>query len=410
LIIYSSNLDKYFQYLIVGLFLTSTFSLILSKIFSILIILLWLFSGKYKEKFSAILNNNIALASIAFFIWQVIGLTWTENFEWGIRILIKTIEFLILIPILLTTCRYENFKIYIKAFMLGILLTIFLILLDYIGFNSNKNLSVYIDSSTQTPFLGTISQGIFIAMATFITSNEIYSSIKKSQFTKKIFESGFLILLLLSLITINFDSLSRAGQISTILALIIFSLTTFKLKNFLIFSFVSSFIIISVFWNFSERFSQRVHLAYSEVIAYSEGKLNATSLGNRLLWAEKSLEISKNNFLFGVGTGDFKNELDKVMEKIDTNIPSHVNPHNMYLLVLTQSGLIGLLFFLNIFFMAIHRTYREKDRLKKNYGIFLNSLFLIIMFSDSYLLGHFTQLLFAIFFSAIYSNSYEIRK
>jgi len=407
---YIGKLDKYFQYLIVGLFFTSTLSLTFSKLFSILIILFWFFSGQYKAKLSAILNNNLALASIAFFTWQVIGLAWTENFEWGIRILIKTIEFLILIPILLTIVRYENFKIYTAAFMLGIILTILLVLLEYSGFNANLNLLEYINYGLRAPFLGSISQGIFFAVATFIVLKEINLLIKNGQFSRKLFKSGFLVAILFLLIALNFDSFSRAGQISTLLALFIFALTTFRFKTFFLFFGAFFIIIISIFWNYSETFKHRVYQAYSEVISYSNGKLETTSVGQRLFWSEKSLEISKNNFLFGVGTGDFKNELDKEIRKVDTNIPSHVNPHNMYLLVLVQSGFIGLLLFLNIFFTSIYKTYREKDKLKKNYGIFFNALFLLIMFSDSYLLGHFTQLLFAIFFSAIYSNSYELRK
>jgi len=108
----------------------------------------------------------------------------------------------------------------------------------------------------------------------------------------------------------------------------------------------------------------------------------------------------------GVGTGDFPSEYKKINQKLSPNVRSTVQPHNMYILEMAQTGILGLLSLLYILYMQI------KISLKKNryYQIqqALPILFAIIMFSDTYLLGHYTSLMFVYFSSFLYKDySYD---
>ena len=82
------------------------------------------------------------------------------------------------------------------------------------------------------------------------------------------------------------------------------------------------------------------------------------------------------------------------------------NPHNMYILVSTQLGLLGLLSLLSIFYFQFKIALNSKNIMTRDIGFALPLMFLVIMLSDSYLLGHFTTLIF-IFFSAFLYKDFE---
>jgi O-antigen ligase len=87
-------------------------------------------------------------------------------------------------------------------------------------------------------------------------------------------------------------------------------------------------------------------------------------------------------------------------------MPESENPHNMYILVLMQLGLVGLFSLLSIFYYQIQYSYNSPSKFIRDVGITLPILFLVLMLSDSYLLGHFTTLMY-IFFSAFLYKDFE---
>ena len=167
---------------------------------------------------------------------------------------------------------------------------------------------------------------------------------------------------------------------------------------------MSLFLIPSIFftaYNSSEIFYKRVNLGVNNAILFFNEIDRNTSIGQRITYSANSLEIIKDNLLFGVGTGDFPIEYNKIHLKKTPEILTTVNPHNMYILVAVQSGLIGVLFMLFMFYQQIKYSLKSSIKVVKDLGIILPLLFLVIMFSDSYLLGHYTTTLF-IFFSSFF--------
>ena len=80
------------------------------------------------------------------------------------------------------------------------------------------------------------------------------------------------------------------------------------------------------------------------------------------------------------------------------------NPHNMYILILVQLGLIGLVGLLTIFYYQYRAALSSSNKFIRDVGVTLPTLFLLIMWSDSYLLGHYTTLLFIFFSSFLYKD------
>jgi O-antigen ligase len=84
------------------------------------------------------------------------------------------------------------------------------------------------------------------------------------------------------------------------------------------------------------------------------------------------------------------------------------NPHNMYLMVWVQSGLIGLIIFLGIFIsLFVQNLHRTGVEAKLTTGLIC--FMLLIMMSDAYMQLNNTSLLFALFAGTLAGKTQEQR-
>ena len=94
------------------------------------------------------------------------------------------------------------------------------------------------------------------------------------------------------------------------------------------------------------------------------------------------------------------------MNLINTpRVVSAKQPHNMYSLITVQLGIFGLLSLFSIFYYQIKLSLIQTDGFIRDVGFTLPILFIILSISDSYLLGHYTSLLFVFFGSFLYKES-----
>ena len=390
------NLDKTFQFLLIILAFLMPLTVFGGNSIIVIICVLWLFSGNYKSKFDQIINNKLMLASIVFFCIHLVGLLWTEDLIWGLHIVHKMWYFIGLFPILYTIVRKDYISHYISAFMLAISITevcSYLVWFEVI--EPFKNATV----SNPTPFMSHISYNPILAFAIYLVLHEIF-------FNKKITNLVFALYSFFAIsMTINmFITGGRAGQVMyfAMLAIIIFQFfNTQKIKALFLISFLIPGIFFTAYTT-SDLFQERVDAAVKNSLFYSENK--ASSVGLRITFALNSWEAIKKNPIIGVGTGDFPIEYKKI-NKINTpGLPNTTNPHNMYVLVAMELGALGVISMLSIFYYQIKLSFNSSNKFIRDFGITLPLLFLVIMWSDSYLLGHYTTLLFVFFSSFLYKD------
>jgi O-antigen ligase len=166
-------------------------------------------------------------------------------------------------------------------------------------------------------------------------------------------------------------------------------------------------IVPSIFmsaYSLSPQFNQRVSWVIDNISSYNGEGRKDTSVGQRITYTINSFKIIQQNPFFGVGTGDFPSEYKKVHMKNTTDVGLTVNPHNMYILTTVQLGLLGLTSMLLIFYYQLKFALSSKVGVVKDLGVVLPILFLVIMWSDSYLLGHYTTILFVFFSSFLYKD------
>ncbi len=364
------------------------------------IIIIWLFRGTFKKDWNELKTNKVILAVLGFYVLHIVGLLWTEDLQWGLHILKKETKFLLL-PIFMLFVRKEHIKYYIYAFLLAMSMSE---ILSYgVWFEiipEFKNATV----ANPTPFMSHISYNPFLAFAIYLLLNAILFN-KKLDKKQKIIYSFFAITMSINM----FITGGRGGQIMyfAMLVIILFQYFNNQRIKALFFTILIVPSIFFISYNTSNIFKSRVDLAVANVLNYEENK--NTSVGLRLTFALNSWEIIKENPFIGVGTGDFVEEYKVINKKLTPQLPSTTNPHNMYTLELVQFGILGLFSLLSILYFQIRNALKSKNKIFKNIGVTLPLLFGVIMFSDSYLLGHYTSMLF-IFFSAFLYKNYDKKK
>ena len=381
-------------------------SVSLANTIVVIIVLLWLCSGDYKSKYNEIISNKLMISSIVFYILHVIGMFWTEDFEWGFHILHKMWYFLLLLPVLYTIVNKEYIKYYIYAFLAAIALTeilSYLVWFEVIG----EFRKAYFNNPT--PFMSHVSFNPFLAFSIYLVAYEIFIKKELSKSMLWVY-SFFSVIMVLNM----FLTQGRAGQIAffALMAIIIFQYFKGKIIQPLILALILIPVVFITAYQTSSNFEQRANQAIDEIVNYNvktvaENQAASSSVGVRILFALNSWEIIKENPILGVGTGDFPNEYKKISIKNSPEAPYTSNPHNMYILVLVQLGAVGLLSMLSIFYYQIKLSFAQSNNFFRYVGFALSLLFLIIMLSDSYLLGHFTGLLFIFFSSFLYRDFEE---
>ena len=406
MIIYDSLNDRIIQYLLIAAFFFLPLTVVGNNIAIWLVTIIWLLTGNYKEKFLEIKKNSLAVASILFFLTHVFALLWTEDISWGLEILRKMLPFLLVLPIFLTVTRLKNSKYYISAFLLAISISESLSYLIWLGIIEPFGSASIIASTgaiNPTPLMSHISYNPFLAFGFYLVANKLISGNKISLIERALY-TFFAFTMTFNM----FITGGRAGQVMFFAALIILSFQYFKDSQVkaIIISLVLSISISIIAYSSSDIFKGRIDTTISNVTELDENKI--TSIGYRITFLINSFELIKNNPILGVGTGDFPNEYEKINLANSPKLPATVQPHNMYLLILAQLGIFGLISLLWIFYTQFKIALKSNNHTVRNIGVAMPIFFLIIMWSDSYLLGHFTSNLFILFSSFIYSNRLNV--
>ncbi len=373
-------------------------SVALANIIALLIVLLWLMQTNFRNDIDKLRNNILVKTILVFWLLHLIGLLWTNDVTSGIQVIAKE-SLLLLLPIFMMVFTRKSTERAIGAFMAAMLISAALSFLMWL--NIIPPSKFMIGNGDPLVFMGRISYAPFLTIAIYISL--FYLLLDPTADNKrKIFAAIIAVVLSINMFIIN----GRAGQVSffVMIVIVIFQYFSKNLLRALTVAVIALPLLIFTTYNVSNTFKARVNLAISEIEHYGNGE--NTSVGLRIAFTMNSLDIIRENPLFGVGTGDFSQEYAKVNQRNTPTLFATVQPHNMYVLELVQFGVIGLTSLLSILYAQIRISQQSNIPLQKHFGLALPILFAVIMLSDSYLLGHYTTMLF-IFFSAILYQKYE---
>ncbi|XLQ20711.1 MAG: O-antigen ligase family protein [Candidatus Moraniibacteriota bacterium] len=185
----------------------------------------------------------------------------------------------------------------------------------------------------------------------------------------------FILLLISSFFTANILlTFSRTIWITTLLCIFfiiiyIYKNKKYKLKQVLPFSLVTASTIILLFVFYQSIFSIRTS---------QDSTLTHNSITDRTLYINQSKNLFQESPLLGTGVGNYTNTLHTLSQ--NTNPIWQTQPvHNVYLLIISELGLIGIIIFTSFIFYILYNIYLQRKNINLSQFMFI-LLFISFLF------------------------------
>ena len=162
----------------------------------------------------------------------------------------------------------------------------------------------------------------------------------------------------------------RSGYIAMFIVLTSMSLIYIKnLKKIIAWKFGLGLIVVATITvallSVSKISSDRINLAITE---FKQSEQNSTkniytSVGQRLIFWKNTIDMLPQYFVFGVGTGGFQAAYTKqVLDKTGLDALITQDPHNQYLKILIEQGVIGLLLYLSMIVRVLIQSNKDASK------------------------------------------------
>lgn len=310
------------------------------------LIISWFLAGHLQEKAQYIFRHPVAKLCFGFFGVFLIGCLYSNAPFNDMQDSLWKMSKLLYLPFLLPLMREENWrKMALWAFTTAMLLTLVLSLLKmYGGFNLASR------HTAACVFKNHIDTNLMMAFATFFIGHAVVLG--------QNIKVRFLGLALIALMSfyVLWMSEGRSGYIIFSALWILFFFQKFRFKHFMFGALTLCILLASATFG-STRFQDRFNAAIQETLEYQADNSNSeTSLGARIEFAMESWHLIQQKLWWGFGTGSFK-QVYAEHAKSNALSPTR-NPHNEYVNVMLQLGILGLITLVGLFYGMLKLSFR----------------------------------------------------
>lgn len=102
----------------------------------------------------------------------------------------------------------------------------------------------------------------------------------------------------------------------------------------------------------------RIDASMVELDSLRRGELATNSIGQRVVMWKAGLELVRENPIFGVGAGNFRQAFAAANERVGGSPFDYTHAHNALLTILIRSGLVGLIAWLGLFIVPLFVSLR----------------------------------------------------
>ena len=369
----------------IGIGFSVPISTALDNVLLFLVLLLWLLGGDYRRKLAQIRENPVAVAALALFGLLILGgfYGYGDRHD-ALNYLGKYVDILF-IALLIPLFREEQPRRWaVAGFMAAMALTLILSYVIKTGLFPQGGL---LQGPPDNPFVFKlhITQNLFMAFFAYLLA------VKARHAASPRLRLAFALAAGLAAYNVLFMVQGRSGYL-VLAALLVYLCFDWARWRGLAVALMAGLVIAAAGYATSSGLQQRVKLVATEIAAWQPGQGSQTSSGLRMDYYTNSLAIIRDHPVFGVGTGGFEKAY---AEKIrNTAMSPSNNPHNQYLLITAQLGVIGLVALLYLFHVE-WRTARRLPALEQ--ALARGALLTIVVGSlvNSLLLDHSEGLFFA---------------
>lgn len=333
----------------------------LTSAFTIGVLICWILSGQYRVTFQLFKTYRVATVSVILFGILAAGLLSTpETISLATRNLLKYRQFL-MIPVYLSFFLDQKFRLRgIRMFELALIFTLAVSMFCWFF-----GIEWDIKSQDHAIFKNRITQNILMSFLVYLSAWRFMENYRKNW--------PYAILALIAAVNILAIVPGRSGYLALGVLIVLLMYQKLGYKG-LVPAAVSVIFVGLVTYHSSTRFQERIDLAFNELRNYQQAQYQTTSVGLRLQFLENGLELAQANPILGSGTGSFPVRYRQLMGEKGQKITA--NPHNEYVLLLVQNGVLGAGVFL-LFFWVSWRSIQNSSEMDQAMGQAVIAVYLV---------------------------------
>lgn len=316
-------------------------SVALDNILVVLLLACWLAGARYREKLALVRDNPVAMICCVLFLAYALASLYSVGDSKDLLHALDKAAVFLLVPILVSTLRDDSARhLALDAFAAAMLVTLFLSFLAWFGAMPENRL---LKNGNFGPvvFKYHITHSLLMAFGAYLFA-------VKARCASQIGTRWTCALIaVLAAFNVLFMVQGRTGQLVLAALLCYLLFWSLRWRGVLIAAAVAGFIGGAAYLLPSSALHQRTALAAKEIAEWRAGEPSTTSIGQRLEFYRNSLKIVRENPLLGVGTGGFPEAYRR--QVAGTAMAPTRNPHNEYLMMAVQLGLVGLGLLLYLF-------------------------------------------------------------
>ena len=378
----------------------------LMNIFIFLTLVFTLLAGNLRKSLLMVLNNPVSRAALILFAFLSLSISWSivDEIDQALGVLKKYNELwylALMLPLFNSNNRRQiginAYLVSMAIVLIGVYLVFFEIILPINYTIKGHEQHFTVDGG----FASHVITNILMAFAMFISA-------QKSILTKSFWRIPYLVFFGFSFYYVLFISPGTSGQILalSLLLLLIIQYTGVRAALFipLLFFFIS-IIAISTESN-SIRFAvDKMQVRYHHLVSTDTAGNNT-----RPRIFIHALKLIPHHPFFGSGVGSYEtNFMTNEPEFYEVTTTAKRNPHNEFLMITVQIGVLGLLLLLYMMYKQASSTDKIKDREYRYIAQGLVLLIIIGCMGNSMILdsreGHFWAFFSALLFSNLGKSS-----
>lgn len=327
--------------------------------------LAWLASGDFRAKFDRVRSNPVALWAVALYALVALGMlyssaNWEIAFDW-----FQQYKELLYVPAMIALLYEPQWRVRAYyAYLIGIGLVVVLTFADAVGLWDRFDYP-----GTRNLFENHILFGTLVAPAAYLAAHEWIAA--RSVRWRSLWVSYGL----LASFALLFLNTGRVGYMLFFALAVLFSFQKWRMRG-LALGLLMTIAGVFALFQYSPNFKERVLEAGQDLTVYQQGQ-HSTSLGLRLEFYRYTLELIGNHPIFGGGTGSYVAEYAAIAEREGFPM-QHDNPHNEYLLLTTQLGIVGLA----VFLLMLRSQWVQGYSLEPRFRYFAHGVILSMMFAS----------------------------
>jgi len=310
-----------------------------------LIIVAVMFRSNLLANIRYALTNKFVLLSFIFYLFLVLASlwsigTWHDSFK-----MLSRIHGYLFAPLFYVAfITKDSAKIFLKGFLLGATISVVLSILSWLF---NQHILYGIRDNSWVVFHGHILHNAFLAVASAI----LLLAALSNQFSNLVRITAA-VLYSLCLVDILFIVVGRTGQIIFVAISLMVLIYRFRLRSIIFIVGILSLALPLLY--FSPAIRAGVSAYNSDMAKYHDGDMQ-TSVGNRFVFHDVSMELVKHRPILGYGTGGFTAAYTSYAN-VHSIKELTTNPHRDILWVAVEGGIVAAILFVLTILAAIYES------------------------------------------------------